>query len=120
MEQAAPAACEASPAASAAPAPACVIASGDAVVLPSHCTVKDAAALKESLVAQLDAAAVRLDASNVERIDTSSMQVLCAFVRDRRAQGRDVEWIKAPGALHAAARLLGVTALLNLPAGASA
>jgi ABC-type transporter Mla MlaB component len=86
------------------------------VMLGSSCTVKDAAALKHSLCAVVDSkVAVTLDARSLERIDTATIQVLCAFVRQRVAAAHGVIWVGVPEALQEAARLLGVHALLALP-----
>jgi ABC-type transporter Mla MlaB component len=85
------------------------------IVLATHCNVKDAAELKQSLCLHLDEAApVKLDVGGVERVDTSTMQLLCAFVRDRSAQQRKVEWVGDSRVVHDAARLLGVEAMLGL------
>jgi ABC-type transporter Mla MlaB component len=90
------------------------------VVLASSCAVKDAAALKKSLCQHLPAQAeVSIDVRSVERIDTSTMQLLCAFVRDRVARQAKVAWLGDSRALRDAARLLGVEALLALPAEAA-
>jgi len=87
------------------------------VVLPSSCAVKDAAALKQSLCRHLQAEAeVSIDVRSVERMDTSTMQLLCAFVRDRAARQAKVAWLGDSRALREAARLLGVEAMLALPA----
>lgn len=87
------------------------------IVLASNCSVKDAAELKQTLCLHLDdAEAVTVDVGSVERVDTSTMQVLCAFVRDRSAQERKVEWLGDPGVVRDAARLLGVESMLCLPA----
>ena len=86
------------------------------IVLASNCSVKDAAELQQSLCFHLDQAApVTLDVASVERVDTSTMQVLCAFVRDRSAQQRQVEWLGDASVVREAARLLGVEPLLCLP-----
>ena len=86
------------------------------IVLASNCNVKDAAELKQSLCLHLDeAAAVTLDVDGVERVDTSTMQLLCAFVRDRSAHQRKVEWLGNASVVREAARLLGVEAMLSLP-----
>lgn len=101
---------------SAAPAPAESNAGSPSVALASNSTVKDAVALKDSLSAVANAAAaVVIDASGVERIDTATIQLLCAFVRERVAAQRSVVWQGSPPALLDAARLLGVQALLSLP-----
>jgi ABC-type transporter Mla MlaB component len=85
------------------------------IVLASNCNVKDAAELKQSLCLHLDEAApVKLDVGSVERVDTSTMQLLCAFVRDRSMQQRKVEWVGDSRVVHDAARLLGVEAMLGL------
>src|SRR5262245_41244337 len=87
------------------------------IVLASNCNVKDATELKQTLGLHLDEAApVTLDVGSVERVDTSTLQVLCAFVRDRRAQQRQVEWLGDTGVVRDAARLLGVESMLSLPA----
>ncbi len=86
------------------------------LVLATHCNVKDAAELKQSLCHHLDdTAPVSLDVGKVERVDTSTMQLLCAFVRDRAAQQRKVEWLGDSRVVREAARLLGVEASLCLP-----
>lgn len=93
-----------------------VAPSQPAIVLASNCNVKDAGELKQSLCHYLDEVApVALDVGKVERVDTSTMQLLCAFVRDRTARDRQVEWVGDARIIRDAARLLGVEALLSLP-----
>jgi len=88
----------------------------ETISLSSNCTVKDATALKGALLQALDAPeAVAIDAKSVERIDTATVQLLCAFVRDRAARNLSVTWSGAPQPLLDAARLLGVSSLLALP-----
>jgi len=85
------------------------------VVLGANCSVKDAAALKTSLCAfSKHSDAVTLDVSAVERVDTATMQLLCAFVRDRGGRNQGVAWRGESQALQDAVRLLGVGALLGL------
>jgi ABC-type transporter Mla MlaB component len=87
------------------------------IVLAANCSVKDAASLKTSLCAVANAsAAVTLDTSAVERVDTATMQLLCAFARDRGARNQSIVWRGQSQALHDAVRLLGVGALLGLDA----
>lgn len=87
------------------------------VVLAANCSVKDAASLKTSLCAVAnESAAVTLDASAVERVDTATMQLLCAFARDRIARKQSIVWRGQSQALHDAIRLLGVGALLGFDA----
>lgn len=91
-------------------------ASQPMIVLASNCNVKDAAELKQSLCLHLDhEASVSLDVGSVERVDTSTLQLLCAFVRDRSARQRKVEWLGDARVVRDAARLLGVEAMLCLP-----
>jgi len=91
-------------------------AAGDPiVVLAANCSVKDAAALKTSLCAFSNHGdAVTLDVSAVERVDTATMQLLCAFVRDRNSRNQGVTWRGESPALQDAVHLLGVSALLGL------
>lgn len=96
-------------------------ASQPVVTLGSNCTVKDAAALKQSLCAVLNSeAAVIIDVGAVDRIDTAAIQLLCAFVRQRAADAHSVMWRGTPAALREAAGLLGVSELLGLPTDAGA
>ncbi len=82
----------------------------------AECTVADANTLKTGLAKLLDsAAAVTLDISAVQRIDTAGLQVIAAFVRERESHGRQVQWHGDAPALTAAAQLLGLNALLKLP-----
>jgi ABC-type transporter Mla MlaB component len=85
------------------------------IVLATNCNVKDAAELKASLSQHLESEAVSLDIGSVERVDTSTMQLLCAFARDRAAQQRKVEWLGDSPGMRDAARLLGIEAILCLP-----
>jgi ABC-type transporter Mla MlaB component len=90
------------------------------VSLFSNSTVKDAAALKGTLLQVVDVpGAVAIDAKSVERIDTAVIQVLCAFIRDRAARNLAVTWRGTPQPLLDAARLLGVGTLLALPSQAT-
>jgi phospholipid transport system transporter-binding protein len=87
------------------------------LALPAECMISDAASLKENLAALLDEpVAVTLDIAALQRIDTAALQVITAFVRERAGHGRAVEWQGTAPALTAAARLLGLTSLLRVPA----
>jgi anti-anti-sigma regulatory factor len=84
-----------------------------ALSLPAECTTADAEALKarlQKLVAH--SGAVTLDRSAVQRVDTATLQMLAAFVRDRRADGLAVEWSGEAAAFTSAASLLGLASLL--------
>ena len=84
--------------------------------LASHCTVKDAASLKAQLltVAEVDAD-LTIDVSAVERIDTSTMQLLCALVHDRALRIQRVIFKGESQCWREAVRLLGVAQCLGLP-----
>jgi ABC-type transporter Mla MlaB component len=85
-----------------------------ALALASHCTVKEAAAMKLDLCALVDAEQVALDVSAVERIDTSAMQLLCAFALDRAARNQKITWKGESTSWREAVRLLGTSELLGL------
>jgi ABC-type transporter Mla MlaB component len=92
-------------------------AAAHVLTLPCSCTVKDAADLKIALCGHLETAdCVVLNAANVERVDTAALQLLCAFVRDRQARGRKVQWQGSSAALLEAADLLALRCLLGLAA----
>lgn len=89
---------------------------GGTFVVAAECTVADASSLKSGLAKLLDTTeAVTLDISAVQRIDSAGLQVIATFVRERESQGRQVRWRGDAPALTAAAQLLGLNALLNLP-----
>lgn len=60
---------------------------------------------------------VELDGSEVEYLDTSSLQVLAVFVRDRKAAGRAVTWCTPSRSLVRHAALAGLSGHLGLPEG---
>lgn len=98
-----------------APAPAVEPKTGSFAVA-AECTVADASSLKTSLAKLLeDSGIVTLDIGAVQRIDTAGLQVIATFIREREAQGRQVQWRGHAPALSAAAKLLGLDALLKLP-----
>lgn len=72
--------------------------------------------LYDALVALLAGeGTVELDGSEVEYLDTSSMQVLAVFVRDMKAAGRAVTWQKPSSSLLRHAAIAGLTGPLGLP-----
>jgi ABC-type transporter Mla MlaB component len=97
--------------------PAVVSADSQPVVaLSSNSTVKDAASLKAALIKVVaSTATVSVDARSVERIDTATIQLLCAFVRERAQRQLEVKWLDCPKALVESSRLLGVHQILGLP-----
>ena len=87
-----------------------------ALTLAAECTVAAADSLKAGLAHLVaEATVVTLDVSALQRIDTAGLQLLAAFVRDRRAAARAVEWRGRAPALDAAADLLGLRGMLQLP-----
>ena len=86
------------------------------LALTAECTVAEAEALKSQLMRRLDESGpVTVDVSALQRIDTAGLQLLAAFVRDRRTAGRKVEWQGRAAALDAAVGLLGLHDMLELP-----
>ncbi|MEJ0039090.1 MAG: STAS domain-containing protein [Gammaproteobacteria bacterium] len=88
--------------------------------LGAECTIEHAPGLQKQLAQVLaDRACVTLDFSAVKRCDTAGMQVLAAFLRERREAGREVELASMSGHFRATAKLLGLSALFE-PAGSGA
>jgi phospholipid transport system transporter-binding protein len=88
-----------------------------ALMLGPECTLAEADSLKAELASRLAAPeAITVDVSALQRIDTAGLQLLAAFVRDRRTAGRTVHWRGRAPALEAAADLLGLKDMLELPA----
>lgn len=83
-----------------------------AVTLAAECTLPQANALRSQLAAVFAQPAATIDVSAVRRIDTANLQLLAAFVRDRRAAGLAVEWLGAAQAFTQSADRLGLRALL--------
>ena len=85
------------------------------LALNADCTLAEAEPLKSSLIGLLDEPqTVTLDAGGVQRIDTAALQLLAAFVRDRRLLGHDTRWRGTERTLEPAARLLGMDGMLEL------
>jgi ABC-type transporter Mla MlaB component len=91
-------------------------AAGDLLHLAAECTVAQAETLKSELGRRLQRPQpVTVDVSALQRIDTAGLQLLAAFVRDRRTAGHAVAWRGRAAALETAAGLLGLRAMLELP-----
>ncbi len=85
--------------------------------LPPQCTIRDAAQLLGQLMLRLEhSAPVYIDAAKVERIDTAALQLLVAFLCDRKARRRAVVWLECSESMMRAARALDLTAALSLSA----
>ncbi|HVS75885.1 MAG TPA: STAS domain-containing protein [Steroidobacteraceae bacterium] len=91
-------------------------AADGSLALAAECTAAEADALKSDLSRRLDdPQPVTVDVSALERVDTAGLQLLAAFVRDRRVAGRAVRWRGRATPLGTAARLLGLNDMLELP-----
>jgi anti-anti-sigma regulatory factor len=85
-------------------------------LLSEACTVRDSVSLKFALLDLIaEPHPVTIDVSAVERIDASAMQVLCAFVRDRKAAGGVIHWAGSTDSFSEAVRLLGLQKALGVP-----
>jgi anti-anti-sigma regulatory factor len=84
----------------------------DTTTFPSDFTIAHAADVKQRLARMFaKPAAVTLDLSPIRRIDTAGLQVLTAFIRDRRAAGREVECSGASESFTVTAQMLGLGAV---------
>jgi len=80
-------------------------------------TLRTVTVLQTELAERLDdSGTVQIDGSAVERIDTATLQLLAAFVRDLRADARGVDWIGCSAVLRRAAHSLGLAVALDLAA----
>lgn len=87
----------------------------ETILLPVCIDIASASAVRELLVQRLERRQpTTLDASQVRRADAAGLQVLGAFLVDARAAGVLVDLVEPSTALHEAARLLGLRALLGL------
>ncbi|MEP7246453.1 MAG: STAS domain-containing protein, partial [Gammaproteobacteria bacterium] len=85
-----------------------------ATSLAADCTIAEAGDIKSRLARVLTKEApVIVDLSEVRRIDTAGLQVLAAFIRERRAAGREVHCEGATESFQVTASLLGLGALFN-------
>ncbi len=82
--------------------------------LGTDCTIDHAPGLHERLAKSLaDRACVTLDFAAVKRCDTAGLQVLAAFIRERREAGRKVELTGVSDNFLATTKLLGLSALFG-------
>jgi anti-anti-sigma regulatory factor len=103
--------------------PAKAVAAGkpSRTALGAECTIEHAPELQKQLSKVLaDRACVTLDFSAVKRCDTAGMQVLAAFIRERREAGRDIELASMSENFLATVKLLGLSALFTPAAAVSA
>ena len=102
-----------SPAASSSPDPA-----PDATIrLGAQLTIREAVPLRAEMLERVDGVdPVGLDASGVQKVDTAGLQVLLAFVDQRRKAGSQVAWTGCSEPLRKAAAQLAIESALGLPA----
>lgn len=87
----------------------------DTVHLGDDLGIEASTGLKERLAPYLDRAdAVVLDATDVRRVHTAGMQVLCAFFASRAGTGHATQLRGSSEPMLDAARLLGLGAALGL------
>jgi len=85
------------------------------LALPADFRIGAQAAFKQELLGALAHEAIALDGGAVERVDTSALQMLVVFQREREAAGRAAQWQAASAPLAEAADLLGLAGTLRLP-----
>jgi anti-anti-sigma regulatory factor len=77
--------------------------------------IEGAAELKDVLAGQIDSGrSVVLDLSQAERVHSASLQLLCAFFRERRNAGRKTRIADPSPAFVEAARTLALSSALGL------
>jgi len=78
-------------------------------------TIRNVTAFQAELAQRLDdSGPVQIDGGGAERVDTAILQLLAAFVRDAKADGRKLEWTACSASLQRAASSLGLEAALGL------
>ncbi len=84
------------------------------IALAADCTIEHSPGLHKQLAKILpNRACVTLDFTAVKRSDTAGLQVLAAFIRERREAGRPIELAGVPDNFLATAKLLGLDALFS-------
>jgi ABC-type transporter Mla MlaB component len=86
------------------------------IALPADFRLAGLADVKASLLEALDAPAVQLDGSSVERVDTAALQLLLTFCRGAMASGKTPTWSGVSDVMRDAAGVLGLVKALELPA----
>jgi len=84
------------------------------IALAADCTIEHSPGLHAQLAKILaDRACVTLDFTAVKRSDTAGLQVLAAFIRERREAGGEIELAGVHDNFLATARLLGLGELFS-------
>lgn len=95
-----------------------VAADAASLCLPAQCVLREAVEYRLQLLTLLPVNKVTLDVAAVERVDAAFLQTLLAFVRSRPQGSEPVQWLNVNSVFVEAARLLGVQAVLAIPAAA--
>lgn len=90
-----------------------------AVKLESEMTISKSEGLHSSLIATFeqsveDSRGIAIDASEVERIDSSCLQLLYALFRDLEARDLNLNWKKPSESFIQSAQLLGLSEHMGL------
>jgi len=97
------------------PAPELVESSQPILNLNSIQDISKSQALKHDMLALVnDSDAIEIDASNVERIDGTALQLLCALFNYAQQNNITINWIKPSDALMESAKTLGLQSVLKL------
>jgi len=84
------------------------------LTLPAEPNIRRIGPLHEQLTASAEEAEVKLDASEVSRIDMAALQLLAVFFSDRLRAGKATHWVGVSDALRAAAAVAGLSSQLGL------
>lgn len=72
--------------------------------------------LKDSFQTAIDAATdVRIDASEINKIDTAGCQLLLAFKQAVESNGKSFTWANVSEPLHRISKIIGLDSLLEFP-----
>ncbi|MBN1379562.1 MAG: STAS domain-containing protein [Gammaproteobacteria bacterium] len=85
------------------------------IVLDAHLKISNAQELKVLLQKFLARKQITIDASKPEKIDTSAMQLLTAFVIEAKARSIKINWQSPSPCFIKSAKLLGLEHSIQLP-----
>lgn len=93
---------------------------GNRMVIAGPATLATVAALLQEGREQIEAGVSTVDLGEVSELDSSALAMLLAWLREARARGRELAFVRLPEGLVAIARLYGVADLLPLAQGSPA
>ena len=85
------------------------------IILDVHVRIATVIELKALLEKFLPRKQITIDAAKTEKIDTSALQLLTAFMLEAKKRSIKVKWQSPSAALQNAAKLLGLSQHLQLP-----